>query len=89
MQVFCQYLCYFKIFIHCYKDLQRELFQYEEFDLMFNPFLVNVPILYPLKTPENLWFSGVFRGYKMGTLERNGLTHLSVNAYQNNHKFNQ
>ena len=29
-----------------------------------NPFLTNVPILYPLKIPENLWFSGVFRGYK-------------------------
>ena len=26
----------------------------------FNPFLANVPILYLLKTPENLWFSGVF-----------------------------
>ena len=26
------------------------------------PFLANVPILYPLKTTENLWFSGVFRG---------------------------
>ena len=39
----------------------------------FNPFLASVPILYPLKTPENLWFSGVFRGYEMGTLARNGL----------------
>ena len=29
-----------------------------------NPFLANVPILYPLKT---------FTGYKMGTLARNGL----------------
>ena len=29
-----------------------------------NPFLAKVPILYPLKTPENLWFSGVFRGIK-------------------------
>ena len=38
-----------------------------------NPFLANVPISYPLKTPENLWFSGVFRGYEMGTLTRNGL----------------
>ena len=38
-----------------------------------NPFLHNVPILYPLKTPENLWFSGVFRGYELGTLARNGL----------------
>ena len=36
-----------------------------------NPFLANFPILYSLKTPENLWFSGVFRGYKMGTLARN------------------
>ena len=39
----------------------------------FNPFLANVPTLYPLKTPENLCFLGVFRGYKMGTLGRNGL----------------
>ena len=37
---------------------------------MLNPFLANVPILYPLKTPENQKFSGVFRGYKMGTLAR-------------------
>ena len=37
-----------------------------------NPFLPNVPILHPLKTPENLSFSGVFRGYKIGTLARNG-----------------
>ena len=39
----------------------------------FNPFLAHVPILHPLKTPENLWFSGVFRRYKIGTLARNGL----------------
>ena len=30
-----------------------------------NPFVSNVPILYPLKRPENLWFSGVFRGFKI------------------------
>ena len=29
--------------------------------------LANIPILHPLKIPEMLWFSGVFRGYKMGT----------------------
>ena len=40
---------------------------------VFNPFLANFPILYPLKTPENLCFSGVFRGYKMGTLAGDGL----------------
>ena len=42
-----------------------------------NSFLPSVPNLYPLKTPENfwflnLWFSDIFRGYKMGTLARNG-----------------
>ena len=25
---------------------------------IINSFLANIPILYPLKTPENLWFSG-------------------------------
>ena len=39
---------------------------------ILNQFLANVPILCPLKTPENLWFSGVFRGYKKGTLANNG-----------------
>ena len=38
-----------------------------------NLFLVNVPILYSLKTPENRWFSGVFRWYKMAILVINGL----------------
>ena len=27
-------------------------------------FHANVPFLHPLKTPENLWFSHVFREYK-------------------------
>ena len=34
--------------------------------VLINPLLANVPILYPLKTSENLWF-------KMGTLAGNGL----------------
>ena len=41
--------------------------------LNFNPFLTNVPILYPLKTAEKQRSSGVFRGYGMGTLTRNGI----------------
>ena len=41
--------------------------------IFLHPFLANVPTLYPLKTPENQRFSGVLRGYKMGTLARNGL----------------
>ena len=37
-----------------------------------NTFLIYVPILYPLKMPENHFvvFSG---GYKMGKLARNGI----------------
>ena len=33
-----------------------------------NTFLANFPILYPLKTGENLWFSDTFKEYKIGTL---------------------
>ena len=53
-----------------------------------NPFLANVSILYPLKTPENLWFSGVFRGYKMGTLARNGLRALKFYSLSCDYKLN-
>ena len=42
-------------------------------NLFINLFLANVLILYPLKNPENLRFSGIFRGYKMETLARNVL----------------
>ena len=42
--------------------------------LRMYPFLANVLILCPLKTWENHRFSDVFRGYKMETLARNGLT---------------
>ena len=38
----------------------------------------DVPISHPLKKPENIWFSGLFRGYKIGTLVRNGLTTLTA-----------
>ena len=44
----------------------------------FNPLLINVLILYPLKTPENQWFSGVFRGYEMGTLVREELMLIKI-----------
>ena len=43
-------------------------------DFAVNLFLADVPFLYPLKIPQNLWFSSVFRGYEMGALTRNGLT---------------
>ena len=44
-----------------------------ELPLIINLFLINVSILYPLKTAKNQRFSGTFRGYKLGTLARNGL----------------
>ena len=37
-----------------------------------NSFRANVSILDPLKTPESLWFSCVFRVYKMETLTSKG-----------------
>ena len=43
---------------------------------IFNPFRANVLILYPLKAPENERFSGVFKGYKIGTLVTNGINHF-------------
>ena len=43
-------------------------------------FLATVPILYPLKTSEKLWFSSVFRVCKMGILARNGLMRISTNG---------
>lgn len=36
---------------------------------LINPFLADGPILYLLKTPKNQCFVGVFRVYKMQTLE--------------------
>lgn len=38
-----------------------------------NPFLANFPISYTLKTQENFWFSGVFKGFKMEALATNRL----------------
>ena len=51
--------------------------------LSFNSFLASVLILYPLKTSENLGFSGVFRGNEMGTLARNGLMWIFSSRFLN------
>ena len=48
----------------------------------FNLFLANAPISYPLKTKENLWFYGVFRGFKEGALVRKGLSSLQEKILQ-------
>ena len=38
---------------------------------MFNKYLASIPILDPLKTPENQRFSGVFRRYETRVLAKN------------------
>ena len=48
---------------HCYADVVPR-----NFLNIVNPFLANVPILYPLKTLENQRFYIVFRRYKIATL---------------------
>ena len=40
-----------------------------------NPFVVNVPILYTQKAPENVWFSVFLRGYKKETLVTTTIIH--------------
>ena len=59
-------------FVICFEAIIY-LLLYNLHDCTFNPFLTNIPILYPLKTPENQVFFGVFRGYKMGILAENVL----------------
>ena len=44
--------------------------------LYLNQFSTSVPLLYPLKTSENLQFSDVFREYRSGTLVENGLNYV-------------
>ena len=59
-------LLFEKYFLRSYEKLPKSQKH------MINQFLAHVPILYSLKTPGILWFFGVFRGYKMRTLFRNG-----------------
>ena len=47
-----------------------------EYFVSFNPYLAYVPILYLLKTPENLWFFSCFQGVWNGRMARNGLRDL-------------
>ena len=59
------------VLFHCFCDISRNMISLLEFFASFcKPFL-SVSILYPLKTPH-LWFSGIFKGHKMGTSARNG-----------------
>ena len=53
-------------------SLKHNLITYSNGVNFVKPFLAIVLILYPLKIPEASRFPGVFKGYKMGTLARNG-----------------
>ena len=61
--------CVFLTFFKLYRWYQ--IAQHFTSIVLINPFVANVPILYRLKTPR---FAGIFRGYKIGTLVKNGLT---------------
>ena len=64
-------VCIFLNSLWAYKYLYKMLF--------VNLFLTNIPILYPLKTPENQTFPFVFRGCKMGPLVVNELIIIKGN----------
>ena len=49
-----------------------------------NPFSTNVPLLYPLKTYENLRFS-VFREYRSGTLVEHGFSKPACKSHKLQH----
>ena len=51
----------------------------EHCTFIFNPFLTNVLILYPLESNRKPLFLCVFTGYKMETLARNGLSSCDNN----------
>ena len=49
--------------------------------IQFNQFLPNAPFLYTLKMSENLWFSGIFWGYRNGTLVENGFKYVDLTTF--------
>ena len=59
----------------CTKDWKVEFLIYKENSILnyFNPFSLNVPFLYPMKTSENRRCSDVFRGYRSRALIENWL----------------
>ena len=49
-----------------------------------NPFADNFTISNSLKTQENIWFSGVFMGYKLRTLAKNWVEPMELYILPNN-----
>ena len=55
--------------VYIITQINEALMNFRIFPLiMINSFTTNIPILHPLKSTGRLWFSGIFRGYKMGIL---------------------
>ena len=50
--------------------------------IVTNPFLANVPNLSPLKTPENLWVSGVLRGVWIGNVDQKLVNDLTNQIFE-------
>ena len=61
----------------------------DDFRLILNTLLPDVPLLYPLKASENLRFSDVFMEYKKGTPGSNGLILFSEILFSHLWKTNQ
>ena len=79
----CRYILYIFKFLFCIRSAWKlsRCFLFT-FSSSFKSFSTNVPLLYPLKTSENLWFSNVSRGYRSGTLVENGLIiHITLFAW--------
>ena len=53
----------------CYKLFNETADIFVLLLIVLNPYHVNVPYLYPLKTSQKLWFSDVFSRYRHRTFE--------------------
>ena len=56
------------------KCVQEPIIIPSKIHVRFSLPIVNVPILYPQKIPENPWLPDVFRSYKIAALARNVLS---------------
>ena len=91
---FCMFVCFFcfqqkkcscwallkNISSNVFSLLMREINYLLPFltELLINPFQADIPFLYPLKTSENRRFCDFLRGYRKGTLARNGLRNWHI-----------
>ena len=73
-QLFSLFPCFYICSICILKQLRKDHGQISNKQcILINPFQAIVPFLCPLKTSEKQRFSDIFKGYRKGTLARNGL----------------